>query len=128
MVNPIASGVPASAAAVSAPLERPVSQPEPAVQVTGAAKAELGGDAAGHQPGNSAQPPENADALDKVNQAMQNWDTGLRFEMDEDAQRLVVSIVDNETGEVIRKVPSEAVLKVAKMIIQLQGGGVNTSA
>jgi flagellar protein FlaG len=48
--------------------------------------------------------------------------------MDEDAQRLVVSIVDNETGEVLRKVPSDAVLQVAKMIVQMQGGGVNTKA
>jgi flagellar protein FlaG len=52
----------------------------------------------------------------------------MRFHVDEDAQRVVVSIVDNKTGEVLRTVPSEAVLKVAKMIVQMQGQTVNTRA
>ncbi|MGE8546983.1 MAG: flagellar protein FlaG [Alcaligenes sp.] len=66
--------------------------------------------------------------LDNINATMQAWSTGMRFDMDEDAQRLVVSIVDNKTGEVLRTVPSEAVIQIAKMIVQLQGNTVDVKA
>ncbi|MAK54630.1 MAG: hypothetical protein CML17_02055 [Pusillimonas sp.] len=68
------------------------------------------------------------DALDEVNNRLQAWSTGMQFKFDEEADRIVVSIIDNHSGEVLRTVPSEAVLQVAKMIVQLQGQGVDTKA
>ena len=65
------------------------------------------------------------DTLDQINNSLQAWSTGIRFNMDDDAQRLVVSIVDNSTGEVLRTVPSEAVIQIAKMIVQLQGNAIS---
>ncbi|AYR22290.1 flagellar protein FlaG [Alcaligenes faecalis] len=65
------------------------------------------------------------DTLDQINNSLQAWSTGIRFNMDDEAQRLVVSIVDNTTGEVLRTVPSDAVIQIAKMIIQLQGNAVS---
>lgn len=67
-------------------------------------------------------------ALETLNQDMQAWSTGLRFDIDPDTQRIVLSIVDNDSGEVIRTVPSEAVMAVAKMIAQFQGKGISTKA
>jgi len=66
--------------------------------------------------------------LEQLNQSMQAWATGMRFDIDDDAQRIVVSIIDSNSGEVLRTVPSEAVLRVAKMIVQLQGKVVDTRA
>ncbi|MCX5590582.1 flagellar protein FlaG [Alcaligenes endophyticus] len=66
--------------------------------------------------------------LKNLNSSMDAWATGMRFDMDEDAQRLVVSIIDNTTGEVLRTVPSDAVIQIAKMIVQLQGQTVNVQA
>lgn len=66
--------------------------------------------------------------LEQLNQSMQAWATGMRFDIDDDAQRIVVSIIDSNSGEVLRTVPSEAVLRVAKMIVQLQGKAVDTRA
>lgn len=68
------------------------------------------------------------DTLDQINNSLQAWSTGIRFNMDEEAQRLVVSIVDNNTGEVLRTVPSDAVIQIAKMIVQLQGNTVSVKA
>lgn len=65
------------------------------------------------------------DTLDQINNSLQAWSTGIRFNMDDEAQRLVVSIVDNSTGEVLRTVPSDAVIQIAKMIVQLQGNAVS---
>ncbi|SRR5699024_7258493 len=84
----------------------------------------------GHSTGGS---PHQADTpldrmLEQINDSMRAWATGMRFDVDEDIERIVVSIVDTSSGEVLRTVPTEAVLRVAKMITQLQGGGVNTQA
>ena len=67
-------------------------------------------------------------ALETLNQDMQAWATGLRFDIDPDTQRIVLSVVDNDSGEVIRTVPSEAVMAVAKMIAKFQGKGISTTA
>lgn len=67
-------------------------------------------------------------ALEQLNQSLKAWSTGMRFDIDQDTQRLVISLVDNETGEVIRTVPSEAVIQISKMIAQFQGNGINTKA
>ena len=68
------------------------------------------------------------DALEQLNKNMEAWATGLRFDVDEDTQRLVVSLVDSKSGEVIRAVPSDAVLQMSKMIAQFQGNTINTKA
>ena len=133
MVSPITSGVtPAAGTALPVAVERPVSQPDPAVRVTKPGNAELGGNSTQSESAekNSVSDPANPfdDALNKVNESMQAWSTGIRFEMDEDTESMVVKLVNNETGDVIRQVPSEAMLKVAKMIIQMQGGCIDTQA
>ena len=107
MINPLHSSSQTAGITVQmADAVRVVNQPEPARAVTAAKQLD--------------------DTLEELNQRMQAWSTGLKFSMDEDAQRLVVSIVDTATGDVIRTVPSDAVLKVAKMIVQMQGQMVDT--
>jgi len=67
-------------------------------------------------------------ALAELNKKMRPWATGLRFDVDPDLDRLVISIIDNENGEVLRSIPSEVLLQVAKMITSFQGQGVDTQA
>jgi flagellar protein FlaG len=59
---------------------------------------------------------------------MKAWSTQLQFEIDPDVHQVVVSVVDAESGDVVRTIPSEAVLKIAKMIVNMQGNGIKTSA
>jgi flagellar protein FlaG len=42
--------------------------------------------------------------------------TGLQFRVDQDTDRVVVSIIDRESGEILRQVPSEEALRVARSI------------
>ena len=70
----------------------------------------------------------SADAIQEINDTMRAWATNLRFEIDPDAQRLVVSVVDTESGDVLRTVPNEATIRIAKMVVGLQGKMVDTSA
>lgn len=131
MINPLFSST--QTATYTAPAQdfgRVINMPEPAKVVTAtdtALDARL--DARNQQ---QQQQPAEAKQLDdtikELNQRMQAWSTGLRFSVDEEAQRVVVSLVDTASGEVIRTVPSDAVLKVAKMIVQLQGQIIDTQA
>ena len=50
----------------------------------------------------------------------------VRFENDEEANQLVVKIVDTETDEVIRQVPAEEVLTLSSRLEELRGNIVNT--
>lgn len=110
--------------------EPTAQRPEPAVQVTQVAAARNGGNATGYQ--NGAAPRDGKasveEAFEEINAAMQAWDTGMRFEIDEDTQQVVVSIVDTKSGDVLRQIPSEEVLHIAKMIAQFQGKLVSTKA
>lgn len=131
MINPLSSTPQTTAVNIQAQdAGRVVNQPEPARVVTAlesALDARLNAqDQQQQQQDTSARGLD--ETLEDLNARMQAWSTGLRFTVDEDAQRVVVSIVDNNTGEVIRTVPSDAVLKVAKMIVQLQGQVVDTKA
>jgi len=131
MVNPLTSNTSASLPQNPTSLEAELpTRPEPARQVTAPGEA-LGADNSNHHPSNrpatdAARPLEQA--LDDMNSSLKAWSTGMRFDVDEDTQRVVVSIVDNDTGKVLRTVPSDAVIKIAKMIVQFQGQGVRTSA
>ncbi|MGA0584159.1 flagellar protein FlaG [Castellaniella ginsengisoli] len=136
MIHPIGNQLASSSLGLAAPLsERAQPQPAPAAQVTPPDDAQAGRFGKQADPRELGlrqpiEPPKSSleKALESVNDSLKAWATGMRFEMDEDAQRLVVSIVDSETGDVLRTIPSEAVLRVAKMIAQLQGSGVDTQA
>ncbi|AHV94149.1 flagellar protein FlaG [Bordetella holmesii] len=67
-------------------------------------------------------------ALQEINQQLQAWSTELQFEMDPDLNRIVISVRDAESGEVLRTIPSEAVMRYAKTIVTLQGNTVETTA
>lgn len=130
MVSPIAPGVAAVPfGAPSADFERPVALPEPAVQVTKSSETKDSGSSTSTER-DSDNAPDGLDplakALDMLNNNMKAWSTGMRFDVDPEAQRVVVSIIDSETGDVLRTVPTDAVIRVAKMIVQLQGRSVDT--
>lgn len=124
MVNPLTSNSSASLPMnpVSLDIERP-ALPEPARQVTPSAKVPHTGDSS--QQGNTGDSMQQS--LQEMNHTLKAWSTGMRFDIDPDAKRVVVSIVDNESGKVLRTVPSDAVIRIAKMIVQLQGQNIRTS-
>lgn len=111
-------------------LQRPASIPEPAIQVTAVDK-NLNSGTATTAP-RLEQQNENTSSLDQaledINKSMKAWSTGLQFDIDPELQRVVVSVIDSATGEVLRTVPSDAVMRVARTIAQLQGMAVNTKA
>ncbi|HEY0973293.1 MAG TPA: flagellar protein FlaG [Solimonas sp.] len=64
---------------------------------------------------------QNLDAaLKQFERAAHEAGAALDFRIDEDSQRLVVSVVDRGSGEVLRQIPSEEALRIARHLQGLQ--------
>lgn len=60
-------------------------------------------------------------ALQKINDTLDVFTNKLEFSIDKDTDIFVVKVVDRETKEVIRQLPSEEMLNIAKALDKLQG-------
>jgi flagellar protein FlaG len=61
------------------------------------------------------------DALNEVQERMDQMGTNLQFSMDKVAEDIVVKVTDKENGELIRQIPSEDVIKLRKKLEELSG-------
>lgn len=59
-----------------------------------------------------------SDAIDKLNNKVQNLNRNLEFSLDQDSGELVVKVVDAQTHTVLRQIPSEEALALAQNIDQ----------
>ncbi|WP_340162738.1 MULTISPECIES: flagellar protein FlaG [Halomonadaceae] len=57
--------------------------------------------------------------IQRINEVMRSY--GIEFSLDEHPSRVVTRIVDRVSGDVIRQIPSEEVLRIAKQLDELQG-------
>jgi flagellar protein FlaG len=78
----------------------------------------------------AATPPvaEVKEAVDRLNQYVQTLRRDLEFRVDESTNTVVVTVVDPSTKEVVRQIPSEEVLAVARNLEHMQGVLLNTKA
>ncbi len=60
-------------------------------------------------------------AVDQVQQIVRPLAQSLQFSIDEDTHNTVVKIVDTETNKVIRQIPSEEMLQMAKALDNFTG-------
>jgi flagellar protein FlaG len=60
-------------------------------------------------------------ALDQLNGYLEETHRGLRFSIDDDSGRTIVRVLDTETDEVIRQIPSEEMLVVIRHFIEVTG-------
>lgn len=69
--------------------------------------------------------PENkqqiSNAVNEINNFFQTAQRSLGFSMDESTGHMVMQIKDTKTNEVIRQIPGEDVLKLAKRLDDLTG-------
>lgn len=61
------------------------------------------------------------DAIDQLNQQMIKTNQHLGFELNNHVKGPVITVHNTSTGEVVRKIPSEEVLRVAQSIDSLKG-------
>jgi flagellar protein FlaG len=105
--RPVAPAKEAVAAAAPAPAKAAPKQEVPS-QAERRAEAE-------------AQRRELKQAIERMNQQAIKDGRKLNFAMDEVTDQMVITVRKAETGEVIRQIPSEAVLRVAHNMEKLKG-------
>lgn len=64
------------------------------------------------------QSPEQdvRDAIKQLNEAVKMYNSDLQFSMDEDTKLRIVKVMDRDTKDVIRQIPSEDIVRIAKAI------------
>ncbi len=60
-------------------------------------------------------------AADKINEFIESFTSDLQFTIDKDTEKMVVKVVNRKSGDVIRQIPSETALKIAKALDELKG-------
>ncbi len=68
------------------------------------------------------------DAIESVNEHMRNLQRDIQFSVDDDSGRTIVKIIDTESEEIIRQIPSEEVLAIAKGLAEFKGMLLEESA
>ena len=65
----------------------------------------------------------NREELDEtiiqLNDSLQNVQRNLKFSVDKDAGRIVINVTDKETDELVRQIPSEEVLELARNLQEM---------
>ncbi|GGX78162.1 hypothetical protein GCM10007160_01740 [Litchfieldella qijiaojingensis] len=69
---------------------------------------------------------ELVEPLIRINEAMRPY--GVEFLVNEYDNRTVTRIIDRESGEVIRQIPAEEVLRIAESLSALQGRLIHLEA
>jgi flagellar protein FlaG len=68
------------------------------------------------------------EAVSILNQQVKETNRGLGFRMDEVLNAPVVTVVSESTGEVVRQIPNEVVVRVAHNIEKMKGFFFNSKA
>jgi flagellar protein FlaG len=57
-----------------------------------------------------------ASAVKRLNEYVQSIQRGLKFDYDEEVSQTVITVVDRSTNEVIRQIPDEVALELARSL------------
>ncbi|GJL74416.1 MAG TPA: flagellar biosynthesis protein FlaG [Nitrosomonas sp.] len=60
-------------------------------------------------------------AVEKIQETVNNMAQNLRFSIDEDTGKTVVKVMDAQTQEVIRQFPSQEAISIARTLDKIQG-------
>jgi len=90
-----------------------LSREERPVEEAGSTKA-----AQGEQQAASAE--EVAGAVSVIREFVQSVKRNLDFRLDDSSGRVVVSVTDSESGDVVRQIPSEDALKLAESLEEVR--------
>ncbi len=61
------------------------------------------------------------EAIANINEQMQRNGHGLAFSVDETLNRTVIKVTNSESGEVVRQIPDESLLRVAHNLDRIAG-------
>ncbi len=102
---------------LSYPVERPVQQPHrAAVELP-----RLPVSTQGNAQSTTATHKEVAHAIQHVSKELGDAGRQLQMSVDSDLDRVIVKIVDSQSGQVIRQIPAQDLINLAKQLKSLSG-------
>jgi len=110
--------------------------PPPVAQASGGAAVSTAPLPIGPEPGSKVAAPARAEptaeevraAAASANRSMQGLSKALEFEVDAETNRVVVRLVDTEDHRVLRQVPSQEMLDIARALERMQTQLVRSKA
>ena len=117
---PVAAAPPKQAADAAVPKVQapvPVEKAEPAVpkvKLQAPEKVDLGFDA-------KEMRQNLQEAIDRLNQQLKANGRDLSFQMDEEIDRTIITVRNIKTGEVVRQIPSEEIVRMAHSLEEGKG-------
>jgi len=81
-------------------------------------------------PAQHAESDQNKSAVDrkaveqtvaKIQEAIGSANASLKIEIDPDTDRIIVKVLDDQSGEIIRQIPSQEMVEIAKRLDTMQG-------
>jgi flagellar protein FlaG len=108
------SQISSSAPPASAAAERKNSVEAPPAKATAPAA-----DADAVKDESSQEAQQLPEALKRINTVLQVRAPGLEFSIDDDSARAIVKVIDTNTNEVIRQMPSKEALEISKALERL---------
>jgi len=116
--TPVAAGRIAAAPAYTADVVQTTAAAEPVGAAQIVAQGTQNAQSAATQPSQA----KVEKAIEEINKAMKSLSQdGLEFSVDKDTNFSVVKIIDKQTNQVIRQLPSQATIEIAKALDKLQG-------
>lgn len=107
--------------------EAPASRPgAPAPAETASAPAEA--KPAAPPAAQGADPAVLKKATEQINEFIKSSSRNLQFSVDKGTGRIIVKVVDQESGEIIRQIPPEETLAIAKNLDNPQGVIIRSKA
>ena len=103
-------------AAASQPRAAVTTGSSAARPVTAAADSKAGG-----KDDAQSELKEVKQAVSEINKAMQFMSRELEFSVDTDSDRTIVKVIDQQTREVIRQMPTKEALEIGKALEKAQG-------
>ena len=67
--------------------------------------------------------PELRDAVETVRTVVKDLQRQLQFTVDEDSGRTIITVIDRESGKIVRQIPPEELLQISDRVAN--GGNIN---
>ena len=79
--------------------------------------------AANAKDGEAAKPSAKQvqQSLEEINKVLAGFSISVQFKIDPDYKELIVKVVDQDTGKLIRQIPTEDVVRMSKAMDNLKG-------
>src|SRR4051812_34785360 len=77
----------------------------------------------GHAPEDKREPKQEEvkNAVKDIQDFVSTVTTDLKFTVDKETGKTIVSVVDSKTKQVVRQIPAEEIMKIARNIDRMQG-------